>query len=516
VTDYDTIVIGAGHNGLVCATLLARAGQKVLILEQAGHPGGALRTREFAPGFKISACAHLLHHFPAQLLTELNLESHGLKFAATDLPTTALSAGGRHITLHNASASNVAEADRAAYAGFQTRLNRYGAHFLRILTRPPPSPTAATTGDKLGLLNLAWQIRSLGKDQMRDLLRIVGMNIHDLAEESVEDPLLQSAIAFDAILGADTGPRTPGTVLTLLYRAALQSAAPHGLCQIEGGMGALGEALAAAAKAANAVLRLNTQVASILVENDQAAGVRLATTEIITAKRVISAASPRATFLHLLGPAHLDAGFTRQVHHIRARGHAAKLHLALSAEPDFGGLDANARHGRLLLAPSLKALEHAYNPIKYGELPQAPVMEIHLPTRNDPTLAPPGAHILSATVQFVPHATNALPPGWRQAFTQSLINQLAAYAPNLPSLVQHTELLMPEDLAQEFALDGGHWHNGELAMDQFFFTRPVPGAARYATPLPCLFLCGAGSHPGGFVTGIAGRNAARHILRHHA
>jgi phytoene dehydrogenase-like protein len=516
VTDFDTILIGAGHNGLVCATLLARAGQKVLILDQASHAGGALRTREFAPGFKTSACAHLLHHFPASLIKDLNLETYGLKFAAKNLPTTALNLEGPHVTLHGSRATNVSEKDQSAYAAFHARLNRYGAHFLRVLTRTPPSPTASTTADKLGLLNLAWQIRSLGKAQMRDLLRIIGMNIHDLAEESFADPLLQSAVAFDAILGADTGPRTPGTVLTLLYRAALQSAAQHGLCQIEGGMGALGEALAAAATSAKAELRLITKAADILVENDHAAGVRLADNEIITAKRVISATSPRATFLQLLGAAHLDAGFTRRVHHIRARGHAAKLHLALSGEPIFRDLDPSVKNGRLLVAPSLKALEHAYNPIKYHALPKAPVMEIHLPTHSDPSLAPKGAHVLSATVQFVPHATHALPPDWRQAFTETLIRQLAAYASDLPSLVQHTELLMPEDIAEEFALDGGHWHNGEFSMDQVFFTRPVPGAAQYDTPLPGLFLCGAGSHPGGFVTGLAGENAARHILRHHA
>lgn len=513
--DFDSIIIGAGHNGLVCAASLARAGQRVLVLEAAGHEGGALRTRAFAPGFSVSACAHLLHHLPHSLVQSLDLPRHGLRFAAEAMPSIALGRDASHITLHNGEAAGVSGEDAAAYRAFCARMQPFAARLLALLTRTPPNIAAATREDQWGLLHLGWQIRGLGRTRMRDLLRIVGMNAHDLTTECFTAEALRAAIAFDAVLGIDAGPRTPGTVLTYLTRRALEHAAgPRGTAQVMGGMGALGTALANAARGAGAQIRLATPVARILVESERARGVTLANGEAITASRVISSASPRQTFLNLLGAAHLDAGFTRRASQIRARGHAGKLHLALSACPDFPGLSSAQLASRLLIAPDLSTIEHAYNGIKYGELPETPVMEISIPTIRDPALAPPGCHVLSAIVQFLPDNDSKLPDFWRDRFIARLIATIAQYAPNLPGLVQHAELLMPQDIATEFGLDGGHWHQGELAMDQFYFTRPLPGAAQYATPLPGLFLCGAGSHPGGGIAGIAGENAARHILRH--
>jgi len=513
--DVDSIIIGAGHNGLVCATLLARAGQRVLVLEAAGHPGGALRTREFAPGFQVSAGAHLLHHFPGTLLAELDLIRHGLRFAAEAMPTVMLRAGGAHVTLHGHRATGVSAAEATAYAAFHARMDRFATRFLQVLQQTPPRIDAATRADQIGLLRLGWWIRSLGRDRMRDLLRIIGMPVHDLAEECFTDAALQAAIGFGAVLGNDAGPRAPGTVLNWLYRASLEQAAgARGTCQVQGGMGALGVALANAATAAKVELKLNTRVARITVAGDRATGVALEDGRLRGARRVISAASPRATFMQLLGAEHLDAGFTRRVAHLRARGHAAKLHLALSAAPVFHGLAPAAHGDRLVIAPDLAAIEHAYNPIKYGELPAAPIMEISIPTVRDPSLAPAGQHVLSAIVQFVPHDTMGLPDGWRDRFITQLVAQLARYAPGLPAHVLHAELLMPADLQDEFGLDGGHWHHGELTMDQFYFNRPLPGAAQYQAPVAGLFLCGAGSHPGGGIAGIAGQNAARHILTH--
>lgn len=513
--DVDSIVIGAGHNALVCAANLARSGQRVLVLEAASHEGGALRTRAFAPGYSVSACAHLLHHLPQALVQSLDLSRHGLRLAAESMPSIALGPQGAHIVLHEGEAAGVDGEDAAAYRAFHARMQPFAARLFALLSRAPPNIAAATREDQWGLLHLGWQIRSLGRTRMRDLLRIVGMNVHDLATECFTSEALRAAIAFDAVLGIDAGPRTPGTVLTYLTRLALTHAAgKRGTAQVAGGMGALGAALANAARAAGAEIRLATPVARILVEGERACGVTLVSGEMISARRVISSASPRQTFLRLLGAAHLDAGFTRQASQIRARGHAAKLHLALSACPDFPGLSAAQLAARLIIAPSLRTLEHAYNGIKYGELPETPVMEISIPTIRDPSLAPPGGHVLSAIVQFVPDTDARLPPGWRDAFVKHLIATIAHYAPGLAALVHQAELLMPQDIAGEFGLDGGHWHQGELAMDQFYFTRPLPGAAQYATPLPGLFLCGAGSHPGGGIAGLAGDNAARHILRH--
>jgi phytoene dehydrogenase-like protein len=257
-------------------------------------------------------------------------------------------------------------------------------------------------------------------------------------------------------------------------------------------------------------------VAQIVVEADHAAGVQLESGERLAARTVVSSVDPKTTFLQLLGTRHLDTGFVRRVNHLRARGLAAKLHLALDRAPEFSGLQSAALGGRLLIAPSLDYLERAYNHAKYGEYSSAPAMEITVPTVNDAGLAPPGKHVLSAIVQYAPYD---LKDGWlkeRQRFTDLCIATLERYAPGLGSSILSAELLTPLDIEHEFRISGGHWHHGELAFDQFFFVRPVPGAAQHRTPLAGLFLGGAGCHPGGGVMGIPGRNAARQILKEAA
>jgi phytoene dehydrogenase-like protein len=509
---YDVLIIGAGHNGLVCAAYLARAGRRVLVLEAASIVGGAAVTREFAPGFTVSACAHLLYQMPQTLYRELALERHGLSLIARQLPTLAL-ARDRELLLLGGSAEashqGLIGPDVAAYPDYLREMTRYAAALAPIFHRAPPRLGSGAFADQVALLRLGWQIRKLGRKSMRELLRIGGMNAYDLLQEHFTDPLLQGALGFDAVLGTNFGPRSPGSVLTLLCRLAAQSDAGEGvLMQPRGGMGSLTAALARAAGAAGAEIRTDAEVARILVAEDQASGVELASGEKLMAPIVVSNADPKNTFLKLLGTQHLDTGFVRRVHHLRSQGLAAKLHLALKGLPNFHGANAAALRGRLLLSPSLQHLERAFNSTKYGEYSTAPVMEITLPTLNDPTLAPPGAHVLSAIVQYVPHT---LKNGWEGAREQCIAS-LAEYAPDLPGLIQSAELLTPADLERQFRMHGGHWHHGELAFDQFYMVRPVPGAAQYATPLAGLFLCGAGSHPGGGVMGHAGRNAARAIL----
>ena len=250
-----------------------------------------------------------------------------------------------------------------------------------------------------------------------------------------------------------------------------------------------------------------------LVESDRAAGVRLDSGERIEARTVISSADPKTTFLQLLGPRHLDTGFVRRINHMRAQGLAAKLHLALDRAPPFTGVEASGLRGRLLIAPSLEYLERAYNHAKYGEYSSAPAMEITVPTMNDAALAPPGKHVLSAIVQYAPYALKGTWLKERGRFTDLCIDTLERYAPGLRSSILSAEMLTPLDIEHEFRISGGHWHHGELAFDQFFMVRPVPGATQHRTPLPGLFLCGAGCHPGGGVTGIPGRNAAQQILK---
>jgi phytoene dehydrogenase-like protein len=515
---FDCIVIGGGHNGLVCAATLARGGRSVLLLEAAARVGGAALTREFAPGFRVSAGAHLLHLMPADLKRELQLAENGLEWAAQGMTTTALVPGGAGLDVSPGSAAQgLSPADALAYAGYTARMRRFAAALAPTLSRVPPRLGTSDWADRLSLLRLGWQIRRLGRRDMRELLRIGGMNVYDLLEENFESTALKGALGLDAVLGANFGPRSPGTVLTLLYRLAAEfTAGEAGLSQPKGGMGALCDALARAATAAGASIRTAAPVASILVEGDRAAGVVLESGERIAAQSVISSADPKITFLRLLGPRFLDAGFVRRVNHLRSRGLAAKLHLALNRAPAFGGVDQAALRGRLLIAPSLQHIEHAYNHAKYAEFSERPVMEITLPTLNDPSLAPPGQHVLSAVVQFAPYE---LKEGWqngRQRFMDKAMTVLEECAPGLGASIVGSELLTPPDMAREFRSSGGHWHHADLAFDQFYMVRPVPGAAQHRTPLEGLFLCGAGCHPGGGVMGVAGRNAARQVLTAHA
>ena len=511
--DFDCIVIGAGHNGLVCASYLARSGRSVLVLEAASEVGGAAITREFAPGFRVSAGAHLLQLMPRSMIEELALKSHGLVFAGEDLTTIALSSDGAPLTIDAGGIAALPAAEQKAHADLIAQLQRFGRALAPVLNAAPPRLGTNTSADRLALLKLGWQIRRLGRRDMRELLRIGGMCVYDLLQENLSTPLLQGALAFDAVLGTNFGPRAPGSVFTLLCRMAAAAHADRLAPALpQGGLGALSNALAASARGAGVTIRTAATVQRIRVERDRAVGVTLSSGESISAGLVVSNADPKTTFLGLLGSEHLDTGFVRRVAHLRSRGLAAKLHLALDRLPPFRGLDGAALGGRLLVAPSLDYIERAYNHSKYGEYSASPSMEITLPSVRDPQLAPSGAHVLSAVVQYVPYAVTG---GWEEArarLVQSVVEQLDAYAPGLRRSVLAAELLTPHDIEQQFRIFGGHWHHGELALDQFLMVRPVPGAAQYATPVEGLYLCGAGSHPGGGIMGTAGRNAARAIL----
>jgi phytoene dehydrogenase-like protein len=507
--NYDCIVIGAGHNGLICAATLARRGRSVLVLEAQGQPGGAALTREFAAGFQVSGCAHLIHLLRADLVRELDLAAHGLKWAARSLPTTAIRLDGAPLAIGD----GLAGSDAEAYRQHGAEMRRFAAALAPVLGEAPPRLGTLDFKNLAAFAKLGWRLRRLGRRDMRELLRIGGMNAYDLLEERFADPLLKGSLGFDAVLGTNFGPRSPGTVLTLLYRLAAESAADAGgLSQPAGGVGAITGALASAARALGAEVRTSSPVRQILVEADRASGVLLDSGERIAARAVISSADPKTTFLGLLGPAHLDTGFVRRVKHLRSRGLAAKLHLALDGLPRFPGLAEDRLRGRLLLAPSLDYLERAYNHSKYGEYSAAPAMEITIPTVNDPGLAPAGKHVISAIVQYAPYALKDTWLKEKDRFLDVCVSLLDRHAPGLAQSVRHAELMTPLDIEQEFRMSGGHWHHGDLAFDQFFMVRPVPGAAQHHTPLPGLYLCGAGCHPGGGVMGAAGRNAALQVL----
>jgi phytoene dehydrogenase-like protein len=516
---YDCVVIGGGHNGLVCAAYLARGGRSVLVLEAADEVGGAAVTRGFAPGFRVSACAHLLHSMSGAMIRDLGLQDHGLTFVDRNTQTVALSADGKPLVLSSGLAYSPEGAAAARYPEYASQLNRLAVALRPMLDSVPPRLGTNAWADKRALLQLGWQIRRLGRHDMRELLRIGGMNVYDLLQDNFDSPLLQGALGFDAVLGTNLGPRSPGSVFTLLYRLAVASGKEGGggllsrpLAQPEGGLGALSRSLAAAATASGAQIRTGIAVERIVVRAHRAAGVQLTSGEVIDADCVISNVDPQATFLRLLGAEYLDAGFTRRVAHLRTRGLAAKLHLALDRLPPFTGLTADRVGGRLLIAPSLDYLERAFNHSKYGEFSAAPAIEITLPTVNDPTLAPAGKHVLSAVVQYAPYALKEGWEGGRRQFADLVIDTIERYAPGLRKSVIAAQLLAPPDIEREFRITGGHWHHADLALDQFFMMRPVPGAAQYQTPVEGLYLCGAGCHPGGGVMGTAGRNAARRVL----
>ncbi|MDR6289395.1 phytoene dehydrogenase-like protein [Inquilinus ginsengisoli] len=513
----DVLVIGGGHNGLVCAALLAKRGRKVVLLEAAGEIGGAARTVEFAPGFRVSHVAHVLNHLHPEVIQALELKRHGLTLAAANLPTTALAADGRHLTLHGAFgerlSGDIAPDEAAAWAALRGKLLRFAGTLRPFLTRTPPRLRGGGRGDALTLGKLGWAIRRLGRDEMREFLRMVLMDVADVLEEELSDPRLMGAVAFDAVLGTHLGPRSPTSLMSLFHRLAGEAdGVPAALALPKGGMGAVAAAIAAAARAAGVDIRVNAAVARILVEGDRAVGVALADGSEILASIVVSGANPRTTFLDLLGPRALDTGFVRRVSHIRMRGNAAKLHLALDGLPELSGLDPALLAGRLVVAPGVDAVEAAFNPAKYGEASPEPVLEIVIPSLTDPDCAPPGRHVMSIVAQYAPAELRA---GWDTggpAFRDRILAVLERHWPGLSARVLAAELLTPADLEALYRMPGGHWHHGELAIDQLLMLRPVHGAGQYATPVPGLFLCGAGSHPGGGIMGAAGLNAARRIL----
>lgn len=515
MTSCDAIVIGGGHNGLVCAALLARKGRKVVLLEAAGEIGGAARTVEFAPGFRVSHVAHVLNQLHPEVIRALDLKRHGLALAASNIPTTALSADGRHLTLHGAFGERLAgelpAGEAEAWALLRARLLRFAGALRPFLTRVPPRLRGGGRGDALALGKLGWAIRRLGREEMREFLRMILMDVADVLEEELSDSRLMGAVAFDAVLGTHLGPRSPTSLLALLHRLAGQAdGVPAALALPKGGMGTVAAAIAAAARAAGVEIRTNAPVARILVEADRAVGVALAEGAEIRAPVVVSGANPRTTFLDLLGPRALDAGFVRRIGHVRMRGNAAKLHLALDGLPE--GMDRTLLAGRLVVAPDIDAVEAAFNPAKYGEASPEPVLEAVIPSLTDPSLAPAGKHVMSVVAQYAPAGLRG---GWEAggpAFRDSILKELERHLPGLSARVQAAELLTPADLEARYRMPGGHWHHGELAVDQMMMLRPVHGAGQYATPLPGLYLCGAGSHPGGGVMGAAGLNAARRIL----
>lgn len=501
---FDVAIIGGGTNGLACATRLAQAGRKVVVIEAAPEVGGGAGTVEFAPGFRVSGLAHLLHMLDPRVARGMALERHGLKLAASDLVTAV--PGPAPLTMRGVfgKVQGLDPADMEAWQEMQARLTRFAGKLAPFRAMTPPRIARKAGNDMLALARAGLSIRAMGKDEFREFMRLFLINIADVLEDDLTDDRLMGLVAFDTTLGAWAGPRSPNSLLGLLNRISGGAR----LALPAGGMGSVASAMAKAAQAAGVVILTGQRAAAITVGGDRAVGVRLDSSEEIAAGRVISAICPRTTFARLVGPAHLDTGFLRQARGIRARGGAAKLHLALSGAPEFTGADLRAR---IVIAPSVDAVETAFNPVKYGEVPKSPVMEIVLPSAHEPGMAPEGQHSLSAIVQFAPY-NPADPDAARAEMLANTLAVLEKHAPGIGKLILHAELLMPYDIESRYGMSGGSWHHGDLAAEQMLFLRPFAGVAQYRTPLAGLWLAGAGSHPGGGISGAPGWNAAGALL----
>lgn len=517
MTDYDVLVIGAGHNGLICASYLARAGHRVLVVDARETPGGCASTREFSPGFLASDCAQWFSQFDRSILKDLGLGHSDLRMSAAKA-TISLQPDGDHLIIDGdrISGAGTEGSEQSAYRDFRRKIARFSKLMAALYRARPPKLVEGNWTDRLTLMKLGLGLKFMGRTNMQDLMRLIMINIYDVMNEHFRHDALKATLALDAVTGTNMGPRSPNTVFTYLHRTTGEALAQSGVTQIMGGMGTLGAVLAQTAERQGVQIKLGTEVAAIVKTGDRVSGVTLANGESISAKLVVSSADPTTTFKTLLGYPNIEAGLARRVEHYRVRSGTAKLHLALRGLPEFTGLTAAQLSQRLVITPSMDDMERALNPMKYGEIAKQHLFDISIPTIEDASMAPAGQHVLTALIHYVPYAPNG---GWealRSSLCDHLITELEAFAPGIRSLIVASELLVPSDFEQSHHLTGGNWHHGELSIDQALMMRPFPGSSQYATAVDGLYLCGAGAHPGGGLQGLPGRNAAKEILKQGA
>ena len=517
----DVVIIGGGHNGLVTAFYLAKAGYKPLVLERAAQVGGAAVSDEFHPGFRCSTLAHTAGPICPQIVHDMQLERHGLKWITPEVCVTALSPDGRGLSLYQdaqKSAQEIAtfsQKDAAKYSEFQQSLGKISKVIGEALATTPPDIDNPSRGDLWSMLQTGRAIRKLGKKDMFRLLRWGLMAVADLAAEYFETELLRAVIAARGIFGTFLGPWSAGSALVLLIRAVADPHPAGSAFFAAGGIGLITQAMASAAQAAGAEIRTGEEVIEIVVKEGAATGVVLATGEEIHAKAVISNADPKRTLLKLTDPTHLSPDFVQKLQHYRGNGTVAKVNLALSGLPKFTALNGKpeALKGRMHVGNEIDYLERAFDESKYGNFSRQPYLEITIPSLTDPTLAPEGKHVMSIYMQYAPYKLNGDWEQQRNALGQTVVQTLAQYAPNLPELILTHQIITPLDLEEKYGLTGGQIFHGDLALDQFFTMRPLLDWARYRTPIQNLYLCGSGTHPGSGLTGGSGANAAREILK---
>ena len=518
---YDAIIIGGGHNGLTTAAYLARAGRKVLVLERRPVLGGAAVTEEVFPGFRFSVCSYVVSLLRPEIIRELDLPRHGLEILPLDGTFTPMPNGdylwrvNDHAKTHREIARH-SRLDAEAYDEYGRAMVEMGRFVKPILGMLPPDPTSLDPRGLKQLLFLLRRFQRLPRGDQYNQVQLMTMSAVDFLDQWFETDVLKATMSASGIIGTFLGVRSPGTAYVLLhhYMGEIDGAfRSWGLAR--GGTGAISNAIAGAARAAGVEIRANVEVAKIMVGGNRATGVVLRNGDEIRASVVASSVDPRLTFLRLLDSGTLPDAFLEDIHRYKFRGSSAKVNLALDALPDFTALPGPGPHlrGAVSISPGVDYMERAYDDAKYGRFSRKPYIDIVIPSLTDPSVAPPGKHVMSCFVQYAPyHLANGSWDEQREALGDAVIDTLAEYAPNIRGIVRHRQVLTPLDLEREFGLSEGNIFQGELTLEQLFFLRPAPGWAQYRTPVSQLYMCGSSTHPGGGIMGAPGRNAAFKIL----
>jgi phytoene dehydrogenase-like protein len=522
---YDAIVIGAGHNGLVHAAYLARAGRRVLVLERRSVVGGAAVTEEVFPGFHFSVCSYVVSLLRPEIIRELDLPRHGLEILPLDGTFTPMP-DGNHLWRVNDHAKTRREiarhsrVDAEAYDEYALAMVEMARFVKPILAMTPPDPWSLDPRDLARLLFLGRRFRDLPAEDRYNQVQLMSMSAVDFLDQWFETDVLKATMSASGIIGTFLGVRSPGTAYVLLhhYMGEIDGAfRSWGLAR--GGTGAISNAIAAAAREAGVEIRTDAPTSRILVRDNRVSGVVLENGDEIDAPLVASSVDPRRTFLGMVGESLLPDEFVQGVKRYRFRGSSGKVNLALDALPNFTSLPGSGPHlrGAISISPSVDYMERAYDDAKYGRFSRRPYIDIVIPSLTDPSVAPPGKHVMSCFVQYAPYTlAEGIWDDQRDAFGDTVIDTLAEYAPNLPDIIRDRQVVTPLDLERTWGLSEGNIFQGELSLEQLFFLRPVPGWAHYRTPIDGLIMCGSATHPGGGIMGAPGRNAALAVLKGHA
>ena len=520
---YDVIVIGAGHNGLTCGAFLAKAGRRVLVLERRHLVGGATVTEEHYPGFKYSACSYVVSLLRPWIIRELELPRHGYEILPLDATFTPFPDGSYLLRDSDPERTRLAierfsARDAEIYPEFGQAMGELGRLVKPLIDRPAPDLASLDPRELLRLLRLGRRLTGRGERWTELLLKMVSMSAVDFLAEWFESERLIAPMSVSGIIGTFLGVRSPGTAYVMLHHYIGEidgSFRAWGLAK--GGTGQVARAIADAALGFGAEIRTNAPVERVLIRHGAARGVVLENGDEIAARVVVSGADPRRTFLSFVGEEHLNDDLVSQVKRFKLRGSSGKVNLALDGLPEFSCLPGDGPHlrGDITIAPSVDYLERAYDDAKYGAFSKRPFLDIVIPSLTDPSVAPPGKHVMSIFVQYAPYHLERGAEHWpeeRDAFGDAVIDTLSEYIPDLEERILHRHVLTPWDLEQTYGLTEGNIFHGELSLEQLAFFRPLVGWARYQTPIRNLWMCGSGTHPGGGIMGAPGALCAQRLL----